>query len=66
YLIPSGFDKFSLKIYDINGRCIRDLSKFLLKGKENKIVINNLSKGVYFIKFKAGEYRKDLKVIKVR
>ncbi|WP_161997893.1 hypothetical protein, partial [Escherichia coli] len=34
YLIPSNFDKFSLRIYDINGRCIKDLSKLLLKGKE--------------------------------
>jgi hypothetical protein len=66
YSIPERIDKISLRIYDVNGRCVKDLSKKLIKGKESQIVINNLKKGVYFIKFKAGEYRKDLKVIKIK
>ena len=66
YSIPAGFDNISLKIYDVNGRCVRDLSKIVLKGKESEITVRDLRKGVYFIKFKAGEYRKDLKVIKIK
>jgi len=66
YSIPEKFDKISLKIYDVNGRCVKDLSKKLIKGKENQIIVSDLKKGVYFIKFRAGEYRKDLKVIKIK
>ena len=55
-----------LKIYDLEGRVIDDLSHLLKKGCKKIYWGNKVKSGIYFIKFKNGNQNKILKVIKIK
>ena len=55
-----------LKIYDLQGRVVKDLSSFLKPGEHLISIKDRMPSGVYFIRFKAKDYRKILKVVRVK
>jgi len=56
----------TLKIYDIQGRVVENLSKFLKKGGNKVYIGRNLTSGTYFIKFETPKYKKYVKIIKLK
>ncbi|MEO0124475.1 MAG: T9SS type A sorting domain-containing protein [candidate division WOR-3 bacterium] len=61
---------FSLAIYDVTGRMVKDFSRLTVNGERSTVVWDgednlgrNLSPGVYFVQIKAGAYQQIEKVV---
>ncbi|MEO0260629.1 MAG: C25 family cysteine peptidase [candidate division WOR-3 bacterium] len=67
YTFPQNYEKINLSIFDSGGRMIKDLTKEIIKTKSSSLRIGeDFSKGIYFIKFETNDYKKILKIIKIR
>jgi hypothetical protein len=60
--------RVKLNIYDVSGRLVRRLlNEYKLPGDyEVRWDNNELSRGIYFLKFRAGDYKETKKLIKIR
>ncbi len=66
YLNFNDGEKMTLKIYDLNGRIVEDLS-YIFKKKISKVYWGkSVKNGIYFIEFKKGNHKEIFKVIKIK